>query len=161
MSQYTQASGTMAMQPDRVFDPFSSQTVQEYQRKKLSLRQSGDARGIGEPGASQVGSFNNILQQRTLEALLKARMGRVDKSEQVEWPLYKHDFPDLATYQKWSNTEVEPFLKQLRKCVLANRPVDINQYIIAYCEALRKGQEAPEAQLERMSSREAEGSGRK
>jgi hypothetical protein len=66
-----------------------------------------------------------------------------DAGTQTEVFLERKNFPTLSDYQNWSNDVAEPFFKELRKAVKANRPKDLEEYCIQYCRRLQEGLPPP------------------
>jgi hypothetical protein len=73
----------------------------------------------------------------------------VDNRKNVECqtepaPILKQEFVDLKDYRKWGNTMVDPFVKDLRKILMSQKPGSIEQYVIAYCNARINGEPVPD-----------------
>eukprot|EP01039_Chlorochromonas_danica_P008850 gene8850-9759_t len=66
-----------------------------------------------------------------------------DKAEQTDVPVIRQDM-NIAAYQTWSSKTVEPFFKELRKAVKAQRPASVEEYVIAFCLARLHGKAEPE-----------------
>ena len=121
------------------FDPTSSQIVQHFRNK--AVKRGGPPSLIGGAG------FSQVLQNRNLDALAYARMRRHDASVTTEPEFTKLDLSDLSEYQRWNKGECEPFLKELRTAILANRPENIAEFVAAWAMAVASGQEQPKAWL--------------
>jgi hypothetical protein len=50
-------------------------------------------------------------------------------------PILKQEFADLKEFRKWGTNVVDPFIKELRKVLMSQKPASVEQYIIAYCNA--------------------------
>jgi hypothetical protein len=70
-------------------------------------------------------------------------VGKIDMQTQTDGDLIKRNFVGLTGYQEWSRSHVEPFLKELRNAIKANRPENIPSYISAYCAAYEGGMPQP------------------
>lgn len=54
--------------------------------------------------------------------------------------LIRLDFPEFKQYNEWMNGTVDPFIKNLRKVIVAQKPEDIREYVIQFClSQLRDG----------------------
>ena len=54
--------------------------------------------------------------------------------------LIRLDFPEFKQYNEWITGAVDPFIKNLRKVIVAQKPEDIQEYVIQYClSQLRDG----------------------
>ena len=116
----------------RSFDPATSPAVKHI-KKSESKR------------PPLIGGFSKMMQNRTVEQLSRNQMNRADEMIQTEPPnLGKLEFDDLTQYQKWTKETIEPFLKDLRKAILANKPEDLTSYIKSYCWAVESGDPPPE-----------------
>mmetsp|Transcript_28003 Transcript_28003/g.39851 ORF Transcript_28003/g.39851 Transcript_28003/m.39851 type:complete len:208 (+) Transcript_28003:28-651(+) len=71
-------------------------------------------------------------------------LGRSDVACQNDLNLRKLRLDGLSEYQKWSTDEVEPFLKELRKSIKAQRPTSIEDFCIEFCYARVAGKDPPE-----------------
>ena len=69
--------------------------------------------------------------------------GREAQTEEL--PIYKKDFPEYKDYSTWVSTNVDPFIKDLKDALKKQRPADIEQYVIAYCNARQLNQGRPVA----------------
>ena len=123
-----------------IFDPTSSQIVQHFQNK-ATKRLTGPPSLIGGAG------FSQVLQKRNLDALAYARMRRSDVGVSTEPVFVKLDLSDLADYQRWSKGDCEPFLKELRQALLANRPENIAEFVAAWATSICSNQPPPKAWL--------------
>ena len=123
-----------------IFDPTSSQIVQHFQ-SKASKRLADSPSLIGGDG------FAQSLQRRNIDALAYARMRRASVEVATDPQFTKLDLSDLADYQRWSKGSCEPFIKDLRAAILANRPENIPEFVAAYCCAMVMGQPQPRAYL--------------
>lgn len=66
-----------------------------------------------------------------------------DAGTQTEVKLERQNFATLSDYQNWSNDVAEPFFRELRKAVKANRPKDLEEYCIEYCRRHQQGLPPP------------------
>ena len=97
--------------PHPAFNPAQSESVSKLHSNKR-------AKETGAQKNALVGGLGNqLLLNRSLEALAKVVTRREETSTQSEPVLLKIDFPDIAGYQKWSKAEVDPLLRDLRKAV--------------------------------------------
>tara|TARA_B110000090_G_C13292453_1_gene412583 strand:+ start:181 stop:738 length:558 start_codon:yes stop_codon:yes gene_type:complete len=93
------------------------------------------------------GLGGQMLLSRSVDALAKAAQKREQAGTQTEPELERLDFEDLQTYSTWTKKEMDPFFRDLRKHVLANRPVDVGVFLEAYGRAMQKGEPLPETRL--------------
>jgi hypothetical protein len=107
------------------------------------LRSSAKQRAAGSRvrhGAQPLRSSFILRQKLDLEAdVSKQLYNKEDQVVQTEYNLNRLDFKGLNGYQKWTNEVAEPFIKDLRKALKTNRPENIEDYIISYCEEKKKG----------------------
>lgn len=59
-------------------------------------------------------------------------------------PVVKQEFVDLKDFRKWGSNEVDPFVKELRKVLMTQKPSSIERYVMAYCSARLMGEPAPD-----------------
>lgn len=124
-----------------IFDPTSSQIVQHFKNKAIK-------RQVGPPSLIGGAGFAQMLQKRNLDAMAYARMKRQEVSTSTEPHFKKLDLSDLSDYQKWSKGVCEPFLKELRQALLANRPDNVAEFVAAWALASACGHAPPKAWLE-------------
>eukprot|EP01040_Poterioochromonas_malhamensis_P020907 gene20907-25099_t len=84
-----------------------------------------------------------VMRRKSSEFGENILFGKAEIGIQTDDRLERLEFPTLTQYQQWSNNVSEPFFKELRKAVKANRPANLEQYIIHYCYAMQKGEPAP------------------
>lgn len=60
-------------------------------------------------------------------------IGMISRGTQTSPPLFRDDIASIAQSQKWTKETVEPFLKELRQSIFANKPEDLKEFIMAYC----------------------------
>jgi len=121
--------------PYPAFNPSESQAVSKY---------SKPGRQLGAQKNTLVGGLaGSLLTNRSIEALAKVVSRRDDAECQCTQELLKMDFENIQDYQNWSKNDVDPLLRDLRKCLLSNRPGDLGLYVEAYGRALCEGREAP------------------
>lgn len=70
---------------------------------------------------------------------------RQSKACQTEvMPILRKEFPDIKDFRSYGGSKVDPFLKSLRKAIMANKPTDVEGYIIAFAMAQLRGEDAPQ-----------------
>ncbi len=103
---------------------------------------------ISKQKNSLIGGLSSaLLTNRSLEALKKVVARREDAECQTEVALYKMEFDNIQDYQNWTKSDVDPLLRDLKKAVLSNRPVDLGLFLEAYGKALAEGKALPECQV--------------
>jgi hypothetical protein len=103
---------------------------------------------ISKQKNSLIGGLSGaLLTNRSLEALKKVVARREDAECQTEVALYKMEFDNIQDYQTWTKSDVDPLLRDLKKAILSNRPVNLGLFIEAYGKALAEGKDLPECQL--------------
>ena len=123
-----------------VFDPTSSQIVHHFKSKAIK-------RQVGPPSLIGGAGFAQSLQRRNIDAMAYARMRRCEVSAATEPSFAKLDLTDLQDYQRWNKGVCEPFLKELRQAILANRPDNLPEFVAAWALAVCSNQSAPKAWL--------------
>jgi len=121
--------------PYPAFNPSESQAVSKFSKpdKKLGAQKNTLIGGLA----------GSLLTNRSIEALAKVVSRRDDAECQCKQDLLKMEFENIQDYQKWSKNEVDPLLRELRKCLLSNRPEDLGLYLEAYGRAICEGREPP------------------
>lgn len=125
--------------PYPAFNPEQSQTVRNTKSltKAPGLQKNSLVGGLG----------NQLLTNRSLEALAKVVTKRDSQETQTDPELLKIDFPDISSYQKWSKEVVDPLMRDLRKGILSNRPEEVGMYLEAVGKAMCEKKEWPECKL--------------
>jgi hypothetical protein len=120
------------------FDPSQSQSVAKVKKTNPHNKQKNSLIG---------GLGNQLLTNRSLDALAKVVTKRETQETQTEPMLVQIDFPDISGYQKWSKESIDPLMRDLRKALLTNRPEEIGMFLEAYGKAMCEGKELPVCKL--------------
>lgn len=147
--------------------PFeTSEMNRSSQRNRLTIRPTQLKQQLPHPALPLRSAF--VLKQKVdmstpeLEMSVSQQLfNKQDAVTQTETPLLRHNFKGVTDYNEWSNSVAEPFFKvsklsymiaililprfcqELRKAVRTNRPQDLSAYIVAYCNALQRGDDIP------------------
>lgn len=84
-----------------------------------------------------VSSFSDILLNLPLDEFESLLPGQRNASVQTDvGELFCLELDDISEYKKWLKIAVDPFLKDLKKNILEDRPENVEGYCAAYCMAL-------------------------
>ena len=156
--QFSVSSKALANQPPSLiknFDPAVDHTVNQMKKVSIDVLKEagGDKKGAyipeGELAPHLVSSYSNIWNKAptysdgTERVKDKGFQGGVGDGP----PMLKQEFPDYKDYQTWMQQRVDPFVKKLRKTIIANKPENIEEYVMAFCLSELRGVKAPETVL--------------
>jgi hypothetical protein len=95
--------------------------------------------------------YSSFLMKQQLppeETATGSMYKRNDAETQTVVTIERLELAGVKEYQKWTNEVVEPFIKDLRKQLKNCRPVNLEDYIIAYCDAKKNGLPVPDTTLD-------------
>lgn len=157
MKQFSVSSKVLANQPTplKKFDPIMDRTVNEIKKVSIDVLKEtgGDKKGAyipeGELAPHLVASYSNIWNKTPTYSDGTERVK--EKGFQVgggdEPPMLKQEFPDYKDYQAWMQQRIDPFVKKMRKALIANKPQNVEEYVMAFCIREMRGEEPPETVL--------------
>lgn len=94
-----------------------------------------------------VSSFSAVIPSTRIKSLDVKRV-----ESQTNFALQRQKFETLSDYQVWIQSQVDPFIADLRRAILNERPTDIPEYIMAYALSMNSMAPPPATKEGRGSS---------
>jgi hypothetical protein len=141
--------GTSAKGPSRFASLASTSSLKADSSMVMSVTKSTASKSMnknnygGKKKAPMlVSSFSSAMDEKHRERMAQPVQEKTFTTgeTQTTYPSDKWDFDNMSVYNTWVKESVEPFLSDLRRHLLINKPKDIEDFVSGYCTRICMGQ---------------------